>query len=132
MRVCTAAVTSDSGATVTLTIAGGCGTIAAGHTVFVTASQVTNPTTTSTGNSVAVSTSSDSPSAQTNTYAITAAKAVSSPSVILSSTTAGATNVTYSTSFTTSSTGALAPNYSTITLSRPGWERLQYGRLLHD
>ncbi len=111
-------VTSDGGAMVTLTVAGGC-TIAAGHTVLVTASQVSNPATTSSGDTVTVSTSSDTLSAQTNTYAITAAKAVSSPSVILSSTTAGATNVTYSTSFTTSSTGALAPSYSTITLNAP-------------
>ena len=108
--------TSNSGATVTLTI--GC-TLAAGHTVLVTASEVSNPATTSTGDAVTVSTSSDTLSAQTNSYAITAAKAVTSPSVILSTTTAGATNVTYSTSFTTSSTGGLAPTYSTITLNAP-------------
>ena len=65
------------------------------------------------------STSSDTLSAQTNTYAITAAKAVASPSVTLSTTAAGATNVTYTTDFTTSSTGALAADYSTITLAAP-------------
>ena len=111
-------VTSNGGATVTLTIAGSC-TIAAGHTVLVTASEVTNPATTSTGDVVTVSTSSDTTPAHTNTYAITATKAVTAPSVTLSTTAAGATNVTYATSFTTSSTGALAPYYSTITLAAP-------------
>ena len=69
--------------------------------------------------SIAVSTSSDTLSDQTNTYAITAAQAVASPLVTLSTTAAGATNVTYTASFTTSSTGALAPYYSTITLAAP-------------
>ena len=39
--------------------------------------------------------------------------------VTLSTTAAGATNVTYNVRFTTSSTGALAPYYSTITLAAP-------------
>ena len=66
-----------------------------------------------------VSTSSDTTAVHTNTYAITAAQAVATPSVTLSTTAAGATNVTYSTSFTTSATGRLAPYYSTITLAAP-------------
>ena len=113
------AVTSNGGATVTLSDAGSCGTIAGGHTVVVTASDVSNPATTSTGDVITVSTSSDTVSAQTNTYAITAAKAVASPSVNLSTTAAGATNVNYNVRFTTSSTGSLAPYYSTITLAAP-------------
>ncbi len=112
-------VTSNSGATVTLTVGSSCGTIAGGATVLVTASGVTNPTATSTSDVVAVSTSSDTTQAHTNTYAITPAQAPASPSVTLSTTAAGATNVTYTTSFTTSSTGALAPYYSTITLAAP-------------
>ena len=44
---------------------------------------------------------------------------MTSPLVTLSTTAAGATNVTYDVRFTTSSTGALAPYYSTITLAAP-------------
>ena len=111
--------TSNGGATVTVNPYADCGTIAGGDTVQVTATGVSNPASTSTGNVVTVSTSSDTLSAQTNTYAMTAAKAVSSPLITLSTTAAGATNVTYTASFTTSSTGALAPYYSTITLAAP-------------
>ncbi len=87
--------------------------------MLVTATGVSNPATATTSERLTVSTSSDSLSAQTNTYAITAAKAVSSPSVSLSTKAAGATNVTYDVRFTTSSAGALAPYYSAITLNAP-------------
>ncbi len=112
-------VTGNGGATVTVSVGGSCGTIAGGDTVLVTVSGVSNPTATSTGDVIAVTTSSDTLSAQTGTYAITAAQAVTSAQVTLSTSAAGATNVTYTTSFTTSSTGALAPYYSTITLAAP-------------
>ena len=70
--------------------------------------------------SVTVSTSSDTVSAQTNTYAIGGgAQAVASPLVTLSTTAAGATDATYTASFTTSSTGALAADAGTITLAAP-------------
>ena len=88
--------------------------------MLITASGVTNPTATSTSDVVAVSTSSDTTQAHPNTYAITPAQAPASRSVTLSTTAAGATNVTYTTSFATSSTGTLAPYYSTITLSPAG------------
>ena len=109
-------VPSNGGATVTLTIAGSC-TVAAGDAMQVIAYGVSNPTTTSTGNTLSISTSSDTVQAQTNTYAITTPKAVTSASVVLSTASPGATNVTYTTSFTTSSTGALASDYSTVTLA---------------
>ncbi len=112
-------VTSNGGATVTLTIAGGC-TIAAGDSVLVTASEVSNPATTSTGDTVAVSTSSDTLSAHTNTYAITAAQSVASPSVTLSTYVPGATGVTYDLQFATSSTGA-----PSRTPGRSPWPRRQ-------
>ena len=126
------AVTSNGGATVTLTVDGGCGTVASGDTVLVTAAAVSNPATTSTGDVVTVSTSSDTTAVQTNTYAITAAQAVASPSVTLSTTAAGATNVTYDVRFTTSSTGALASTYSTITLALPAGTVIRLEQLLHD
>ena len=68
---------------------------------------------------MAISTSSDTAAVHTNTYAITTGQALTSPLLTLSTTAAGATNVTYTTSFTTSSTGRLAPYYSTITLAAP-------------
>ena len=74
-------VTSNSGATVTLTV-GGCA-VAAGDTVQVVASGVSNPGTVSTGDHIAITTSSDTASANTNAYAITTAQAVSAPSVAL-------------------------------------------------
>ncbi len=60
-------VTSNSGATVTLT--GGC-TIAAGASVQVAATGVTNPATASSGDVLTVTTSSDTLSAHTNSYSI--------------------------------------------------------------
>ena len=124
------AVTSNGGATVTLT--DGCSSIAAGDTVLVTAGAVSNPATTSSGDAVTVSTSSDTISAQTNTYAVTAAKAVSSTVLTLSSTAAGATNVSYTTAFTTSSTGGLAPYYFDDHVGGRAGDGLQFERLLHD
>ncbi len=67
------AVTNNGGATVVLSTSTGCGTIAGGDTVLVTASLVTNPSASSTGNFLTVSTSSDTTAVHTNTYAITAA-----------------------------------------------------------
>ena len=125
-------VTSNGGATVTLSPTTGCGTIAGGDTLLVTIGDVSNPASTLTGAAVTVSTSSDTVAALTNSYAITAAQAVTSPSVTLSTTTAGATNVTYDVRFTTSPTGALAPYYSTITLAAPAGHGLQLRRHLHD
>ncbi len=87
--------------------------------MLVTANDVSNPPTATTNESLTISTSSDPTEAQTTTYAITTAKSVSSPTVTLSTTAAGATNVNYNVRFTTSSTGSLAPYYSTITLAAP-------------
>ena len=71
-------------------------------------SGVTNPTTPSTGDVLRSRRRRTAPAAQTSTYAITAAQAPVSPSMTLSTTAAGATNVTYDVRFTASSTGALA------------------------
>src|SRR5207302_1605907 len=105
--------------TVTLPVLAGCPSIAAGDGVRVAANDTANPVSTSAGDVVSVSTSSDTVAANTPTYSITAAQALASPSVSLSSTAAGATHVTYTVAFTTSSTGALVPGYGTITLAAP-------------
>ena len=61
-----------------------------------------------TGYTVSVSTRSDlAPVTSSNTFSVVAAQAVSTPKVSLSQTAAGAAGVSYSISFTTSSTGAM-------------------------
>ncbi len=100
---------SESSTTVTCGIFGGT-TINAGDTLTLELDGVTNPSTQSTGNTVSVSTTSDNSSAtqSTNTYAITNAQSVSNASVTLSNSAAGATGITYKTTFTTSSTGGMS------------------------
>ncbi len=94
-------------------------TINPGDSVTLTVTGVTNPPRSS-GN-VAIITSSD-PAPVSEGDTIHAAKSVSSPSLSLSSTVAGATGVTYRVSFTASSTGGLSSSGTSggyITLVAP-------------
>ena len=75
-----------------------------------------NPTT---GGTIGISTSSDTPQVNTPSYALTTVKSVSSPTVALSNTTQGISGVSYTVDFTTSSTGELQPGQGTITLAFP-------------
>jgi hypothetical protein len=92
--------------------------IAANHEIELTATGVSNPPSVSSGNVIHVSTSSQS-STDTNAYAITAANAIGSPALALSTNAAAATGVTYDVRFTASSGGALAPGQGTITVQAP-------------
>ncbi|HWD53924.1 MAG TPA: IPT/TIG domain-containing protein [Acidimicrobiales bacterium] len=85
------------------------GPVNAGDTVRATFVNVGNPSTTSAGDTVGVSTSSDTGGAvsSSDTYAIDAAQAVSAGSVAVSNPAVDATGVSYSVGFTASSTGEM-------------------------
>jgi hypothetical protein len=83
-------------------------TVAASTTVAVTLNGVTNPATVSASNTLTVATSSDVPAVTSPTYAITAAKALTSGAVTTTNSLPSATGVTYNLSLKTSSSGALA------------------------
>jgi uncharacterized RmlC-like cupin family protein len=89
--------------------------VPAGHRIRMSIAVVTNPGA-STGNTITVSTSSDS-ATPTGAYAITTVNPVSAPSVSLSSAAANASGVTYALGFTTSSSGGLVANQGTVTVS---------------
>jgi hypothetical protein len=107
---------SNGTATVTLTL-GGCFTINSGDSVVVNAENTINPTTTSTTDQISINTSANSTTARTPDYSITTVKAVVSPSVTLSSTSAGASAITYTATFNVSSTGGLVLYHGTVTLA---------------
>jgi DNA-directed RNA polymerase subunit H (RpoH/RPB5) len=107
----------NSGATVTFPI--GCYSVSPGDSLVVSAEAVANPTTTSSGDVLKVSTSSDTAAAATATYAIVRAVSVSGPSVALLSNAPGASGVTYDLAFTPSANGALISNNGTVTLAAP-------------
>jgi hypothetical protein len=109
---------ANSGATATVTI-WGCGNINAGDQVVLTAGNTTNPPAPATGLLASVATSSDPTPANSGPYASTAPQSVQSTSIGLSSAAPGATAVTYTVGFTTSSTGALATYNQQLTLSAP-------------
>lgn len=106
---------SNGGATATWTV-GGSG-VPAGCQIVLTVTGVTNPGVGS--DQLDVATSSDTVEAQSGAYTISAAHAVSAPSVTMTTAAAGATGVTYQIEFTTSSSGALAAGAGTITLAAP-------------
>ncbi len=106
---------SNGGATATWTVEP---TIPAGHEIRLSIDDVTNPAVGS--HTLGVSTSADPTVVQSSAYATTTPQALRSPSASpTSSTAAGATGVTYTVLFTTSSTGELAPGGGQITLSAP-------------
>ena len=99
----------------TWTIAGQA--VPADNRIRLTLTGVTNPPA---GNHRSpLKTSSDTVPATTPPYTTGPAHAVSSPTMTLSSSAAGATGVTYTTTFTTSATGALASSSGTITVMAP-------------
>ena len=107
---------SDGGATATYGVNG---TINAGDQVKLTMDNVTNPPA-GTGDKLTLSTSSDTTPASTPTFATTAPQALSDLlAVSLSSSAAGATGVTYSVGFTTSSTGGLVADHGTVSVAAP-------------
>jgi hypothetical protein len=98
--------------------------IAAGANVVVVVDGVQSPTTTG-ANTLTVATTSDT--SNSNTFQIAAAQSISQPTLLLSSTAAGAGNVTYTVGFTTSSTGGLAAAAgSQITISLPATTNLTH------
>ncbi len=80
--------------------------VGAGDHVTVELDGVTNPAAGS--QTLSVSTTSDTPTVTSSSYTIATGQQITQPSVTLSSFNAGATNVTYTISFNTSSTGGLA------------------------
>ncbi len=108
-----ASSSSNHGATTTVALSGAGASAPAGDQLRLTVPGVTNPATGA--YQLGVSTSSDSVLADTATYSVVAAQAPASPTVSVSSSAAGTTNVTYTVGLTTSSSGALAgynPYYS--------------------
>ena len=110
----TGVTVSNGGATVTLTSPIAIGN---GDSVTVVASQATNTTTVGNNQDLAVSTSSDT--ATNALFNVTPAKGVVSPSVTLSTTAAGASQVVYTVNFNASSTGAVVSGSGTIVLAAP-------------
>lgn len=115
-------VLSNNDATTTLTLSNCPSTsIGAGDQLVVLAKNTTNPAGPTTG-TLQITTSSDTV-ATARPVRITAASSVSSPTVVLSSTAADASAVTYAASFTTSASGGLVGNYGdrigSITLAAP-------------
>ena len=88
------------------------------HAFRATISDVTNPAIGG-GGAITISTSSDPTGTSTPSFSTTSPKAVSSPNVTLSTSARGVPHSTYTVSFTTSSTGALADSLGTITLAAP-------------
>ena len=98
-------------------------TVAASTTVAVLLNGVTNPTTTSTTDTLQVKTSSDTSAVTSPTYAITAAHTLSAVTVTVASpSSAAGALTTYKVGFTTSVSGGLSGDAgSTITIVfRPG------------
>jgi hypothetical protein len=110
---CDPATVSGGGNSVTITV-NGYGA-SAGNGMVVTVYGVSNTSTTGSQN-VSISTSSD-PAPVNKAINFTTPSKVGSASVSLSSTSATATDVTYTASFT--STNALTGSYSTVTLTAP-------------
>lgn len=97
------------------------GNISPGDEVQVELSGVVNPATSESSDTISVSTSTDRAPVASTAYEITAAQPVSGVSESLSNTAAGATGVSYTTTFTTSSTGAMSGLWpgGTVTVSAP-------------
>ena len=91
-------------------------TIAAGDSVTLSITAVTNPPVGS--GSIELSTSSDT-SPVSLSDPITSSSSVLSPTIVPTSTAAGASGVTYSANFTTSATGELVGGFSSVTLVAP-------------
>ena len=92
-------------------------TVPAGHKIRATITNVTNPNTASTGNRIAIDTSTDT-GANSNTYTTSAGFPVTVGDVTLSNPSAGASGVTYAVEFTTSASGRLA-DQGAIALTAP-------------
>ncbi len=96
--------------------------VSAGDVLSVVINGVINPASAAAGNTVSVSTTSDnaSPVASSNTYAVTTANSVSAVQASVSSTSPGATGVTYTVGFATSGTGGMATGQAdTVTITFP-------------
>ena len=110
--------TTDNGATITFPVAN---TNLSGDSMSLLVNGVTNPTASS--QTITVSTSADPDPSVSTGYALsgtaTSATSVSSAALSVSSTAAGAAGVTYTVSFTTSSSGTLAGGASAINLVAP-------------
>jgi hypothetical protein len=123
-------VVSGGGVTETLTLSGGEVINASDH-VTVTLTNVTNAPT-SMGNTLSLSSSTDTTAVQTPSYTLTNPQTPTAPSVSLSSNAGGIQHVTYTIGFTTgAATGELvAPG--TITIAAPAGTAFQAGGVIHD
>ncbi len=109
---------SGSGtATVTVTLnTSAAAAVQAGQAVLVTLPGVTNPSTASTSDTFTVATSADGAAVTSSSYTISSG--ITTPTVALSTNVAQST-ANYTTTFSVSSTGALAANTGTISVAFP-------------
>jgi hypothetical protein len=120
--------------TLTFNIYGG-KTVNPGDNLSASVQGVVNPTAVSSIDKVSVKTTSDTPAVLSANFAVVAGHYVSTPSVTPSSHVAGATGVTYTVKFTTSTTGGLAGNAgSKVTMGFPAGTNLSHitGAVLTD
>jgi hypothetical protein len=112
-QCCVALSNSDE----TITIPAG--PASGGHEIRLLLSNVQNPTKVTTGNHLAVKTTSDTTVVNSTAYAITTPNSISAPTVAMTTKAASASGVDYRLFFTLSSTGALTGTGDFIKITGP-------------